>query len=427
VSTPRRRGGIAGWFRRFVPQRVRTRLTLLYAALFLAGGTILLGLSFALVSSSLPAQAPNVRPAPNFLSQCKQEATVKQQTTTGSQGKSSLKPGPTGLTQACVRAFQEGAQQAATNQRDRTLSNLYTYSIAGLLGLALVSAGLGWVVSGRVLRPVRRITETAQRASEDHLGERLHLDGPHDELRELADTFDAMLDRLDLAFASQRQFVANASHELRTPLTVMRTAIDVTLAKPTRSPEQLESMAERVRHSIEQAERTVEALLTLAASNQELHDIEPVDLATAVEDAMDEMETAAGELGLRVECDLHPGRTTGDRVLLERMVANLVQNAIRHNLPQGWVRLRTGSDNGHVFMEIANSGPVIPDDVVPQLCESFRRATGRLGRDGVGVGLSIVRSVAAAHHGTLTLVGLPAGGLEVAVRLPAARVDPVSS
>jgi signal transduction histidine kinase len=426
VNAPRGWPGVARWFHRFMPQRVRTRLTLLYAALFLAGGTILLGLSFGLVSNSLPSQAPNVSPAPKLLEQCKQEANSKQ-ANIDSRGKSSSKAGATALTRACEKAFQEGAQQAATNQRDRTLSNLYTYSIAGLLGLALVSAGLGWVVSGRVLRPVRRITETAQRASEEHLGERLHLDGPQDELRELADTFDAMLDRLDLAFASQRQFVANASHELRTPLTVMRTAIDVTLAKPTRTPDQLESMAQRVRRAIDEAERTVEALLTLAASNQEIRDTEPIDLATAVEDAIDQMESAASELDLRMECDLNPGSITGDRVLLERMVANLVQNAIRHNLPEGWVRLRTGSDNGHVFMEIANSGPVIPEDLVPQLCDPFRRVTGRLGRDGVGIGLSIVRSVAEAHHGTLTLVGLPGGGLEVAVRLPATPVDPAGS
>jgi signal transduction histidine kinase len=408
-----------------MPQRVRTRLTLLYAALFLAGGLILLGLCYALVSSSLPGvQAPKITFQPSVVAQCKQEASIKQQATVLNHGKSSFKGGIGALTKGCEKAFQAGLQQEALNQRNRTLSNLRNFSAAGLVGLALLSAGLGWVVSGRVLRPVRRITETAQRASEEHLGERLHLNGPQDELRELADTFDAMLDRLDLAFTSQRQFVANASHELRTPLTVMRTAIDVTLAKPTRSPEQLEAMAERVRRAIDQAERTVEALLTLAASNEEVRESEPVDLATAVEDAIDQMDTAASELDLRVVSDLHPGSVTGDRVLLERMVANLVQNAVRHNLPEGWVRLRTGSANGHVFVEVANSGPVIPDDVVPQLCEPFRRGAGRLGREGVGIGLSIVRSVTEAHHGTLTLVGLPAGGLKVAVRLPVVRDDP---
>ena len=165
--------------------------------------------------------------------------------------------------------------------------------------MAVASGGLGWIVSGRVLRPVRTITETAKRASEQHLGERLALTGPKDELKELADTFDEMLERLDAAFASQKRFVANASHELRTPLTVMRTAIDVTLAKASRTAEQLEAMAEKVRRSVDRAEQMIDGLLTLAISDQGQIGMEHVDLATAAEDALDTAAPVIEELGLR--------------------------------------------------------------------------------------------------------------------------------
>jgi len=211
----------------------------------------------------------------------------------------------------------------------------------------MASAGLGWVMAGRALRPVHNITEAARRASQEHLGERLHLAGPEDELKELADTFDAMLDRLDQSFAAQRMFVANASHELRTPLTTMRTAIDVTLAKPSRTPEQLEAMAEKVRRSIDRAEGTIDALLTLAASNQDVGSAEPLDLATAAEDALDALQGTVHAQNLRVEADLDEAEVAGNRVLLERMVGNLVENAVHHNITGGWVRVRTGSDALH--------------------------------------------------------------------------------
>jgi signal transduction histidine kinase len=422
VSTPRRRADIVRWLRRFMPQRVRTRLTLLYAALFLAGGTILLGLSFALVSSSLPVKAPQFKATSALLAQCKQEANIKQQATALNHGKSSFKGSVTTLTKACEKTFQSGLEQAALDQRNRTLSNLHTYSIAGLLGLVVVSAGLGWVISGRVLRPVRRITETARRASEEHLGERLHLGGPKDELRELADTFDAMLDRLDLAFASQRQFVANASHELRTPLTVMRTSIDVTLAKPNRSPAQLEAMAERVRTAVDRAEQTIEALLTLASSGDESAMVaDDVDLVVAVEDALDDVAPLASERGLTIDRDLEPSLTKGNRVLIERLVGNLIQNAVRYNVERGWVRVHTHVANGQVVLSVENSGPRVTDEALPGLCDPFQRGAGRIGEGGVGLGLSIVRSVSEAHHGSLQLVNPQKGGLAVTVTLPSAN------
>ena len=243
--------------------------------------------------------------------------------------------------------------------------------------------------------------------------------GPRDELRELADTFDDMLERLDTAFAAQRRFVANASHELRTPLTVMRTAIDVTLAKPSPTVQQLTDMAARVQRSIDRAESMVEALLTLALSDQGKLSTEFTDLATWAEDAIDAAAPDIERLDLHVEVKLDPAETTGDPQLLQRMIANLVDNAVRHNEPGGWIRLRTGSRDAAVYLEIANSGPFIPDDAVPSLFEPFRRMEARTGvRDGVGLGLSIARSVVTAHRATVTARSQPVGGLDISVVIP---------
>jgi signal transduction histidine kinase len=280
------------------------------------------------------------------------------------------------------------------------------------------------------------ITDAARRASEHNLGERLALGGPADELTELADTFDGMLDRLDRAFAAQRRFVGNASHELRTPLTMMRTAIDVTLAKPGRTEQHLEDMAIRVRRSVDRAEAMIDALLTLARSDQGVDGAEPVDLATLAEDALDAAAPGIARLGLKVDCRLEAAEVTGDRPLLERMVWNLVDNAVRHNEPSGWIRLQTAGGTGPGVtgaglggagvggaggcLHIANSGPPVPAELVPGLFEPFRRMAGRTGPpgDGVGLGLSIAGSVAAAHGGTVTARSQPGGGLDVTVRLP---------
>jgi signal transduction histidine kinase len=309
-------------------------------------------------------------------------------------------------------------------QRQAALSDLLAFSLVGLAVLTVASGGLGWFMSRRVLRPVRVITETARRASEQHLGERLALTGARDELKDLADTFDDMLERLDAAFAAQRRFVANASHELRTPLTVMRTAIDVTLAKPSPTPRQLTDMAVRVRRSIDRAESMVEALLTLAVSDQGTRSTEFTDLATWAEDALDAAAPEIDRLGLRVDALLDPAETTGDPQLLERMISNLVGNAVRHNEPGGWIRLRTGSRDAAVYLKIANSGPFIPDDAVPPLFEPFRRMAARTSvRDGVGLGLSIARSVVTAHRATLTARSQPAGGLDISVVIPRGLAD----
>jgi signal transduction histidine kinase len=414
--------------RRLWPQKVRTRLTLIYATLFFVAGSSLLGLTYGLVASSLPVHPPAATTAANQalnnlkdefsgqeLASLKYECLPASGTTTGT-------PVPASLRFACKQletAYAAGAAAGSEAQRGDALRNLLVFSLVGLGLMTAASGGLGWFMSGRVLRPVRVITETARRASEQHLGERLALTGATDELKELADTFDDMLERLDTAFATQRRFVANASHELRTPLTVMRTAIDVTLAKPSPTARQLTDMAVRVRRSIDRAETMVEALLALAVSDQGKLSTEFTDLATWAEDAIDTAAPEIERLDLRVVAALDPAETTGDPQLLERMIWNLVDNAVRHNEPGGWIRLRTGSSDAAVYLEIANSGPFIPDDAVPSLFEPFRRMEARTGvRDGVGLGLSIARSVVTAHGATVTARSQPAGGLDISVVIP---------
>jgi signal transduction histidine kinase len=416
MSVPRARGGPRWW----LPQTFRVRFTLVFAALFLIVGAALLGITYSLVAG-LPVKVSKPTPAQQKLAlECK-----KANAGAGKVPAAGPTPTPTSSPVAfaeCSRALSAvGAAEAAHQQRDQTLAHLLEYSLIALGAMTVVSGGLGWVMAGRVLRPVSSITAAARRASDRHLGERLGLTGPKDELKELADTFDEMLERLDAAFALQRRFVADASHELRTPLTVMRTAIEVTMAKPARTPEQLEVMAAKVARSAAQAEALIEALLTLAASEQAPASPELVDLATAAEDAVDSAAARAGRLGLRIDTDLAAAPACGNRLLVERMVGNLVDNAVRHNIRGGWISIRTGTGDRQARFEIANSGPVIPEELVPALFEPFRRVETRTSvHDGTGLGLAIVRSIGTAHGATIEAHSLPAGGLGVLVTLPLA-------
>jgi len=411
--------------RRLWPRKIRTRLTLIYAALFFVAGSTLLVLTYGLVASNLPTSPPSsLTISSQELSLLKQECGSADPATLaiGTNPKSASKPGPPPGYKpplACKQAYGSyvaGTSAGMIEQRQQTLQKLLSFWLVGLGLTTVASAGLGWFMSGRVLHPVRVITETARRASEQHLGERLALTGATDELKELADTFDDMLERLDAAFTAQRRFVANASHELRTPLTVMRTAIDVTLGKPSPSERQLTDMAVRVRRSIDRAESMIEALLTLAVSDQGKLSSEFTDLATWAEDAIDAVAPEIERLDLRVDTELDRAETVGDPQLLERMIRNLVENAVRHNKPGGWVSLRTGRRDGAVYVDIANSGPFVPEDAVPSLFEPFRRMEARTGtRDGVGLGLSIARSVATAHGAIVIANSRPAGGLDISV------------
>ena len=391
---------------------IRLRLTLVYSGLFLLAGAALLAVTYGLVAQSLNASLPAaaISQGRSYQDQalkiCKSTAISPDEIAKcKAQAQSSLK---------------KVTEDSAAFQRNQTLGHLLDYSLAALAVVAVVSAWLGWIVAGRALRPVHAITAAARAASEENLGQRIALAGPEDELKELADTFDAMLGRLDAAFASQRRFVADASHELRTPLTVMRTAIDVTLAKPGRTQAQLEAMAAEVRQAVDRAEALIEALLTLARSDRGNGPREALDVAVLAEDALDAAGPAIRARPVTVQAALRPGPALGDPVLVERLVINLVDNAVRHNVPNGWVQVATGTREGMAFIEVANGGAPIPEEVVPSLFEPFRRLSERAGSpDGTGLGLSIVRSVAVAHHGRVTARHRQAGGLEVSVLLPA--------
>jgi signal transduction histidine kinase len=390
---------------------VRLRLTLVYSGLFLAAGAVLLAVTYGLVAQSLSttsAPAPTAQ-ASKYVDQALRTCKAEN-----------LSPAAMAKCENTAEQSLTGVSKASVaDQRSRTLAHLLDYSLATLAALVFASAWLGWIVAGRALRPVHAITAAARRASEENLGERIALAGPDDELKELADTFDAMLGRLDAAFASQQRFVANASHELRTPLTVMRTAIDVTLAKPGRTPAQLEAMAVEVRHAADRAEALIEALLTLARSDRGAGPREPLDVAVLAEDALDAVAPAIRARPVTVQAVLEPAPAVGDPVLVERLVTNLIDNAVRHNVPDGWVQVATGTRAGMAFIDIANGGPLIPPELVPSLFEPFRRLSDRAGSgDGMGLGLSIVQSVALAHRGHATARPRPAGGLEITVSLP---------
>jgi signal transduction histidine kinase len=294
------------------------------------------------------------------------------------------------------------------------------FTLAGLGLGTLLAAGLGWAVSRRVLRPLTAVTTAAKAASQENLDRRLALAGPPDELKELADTFDAMLARLEAAFASQRRFVANASHELRTPLTEMRTLIDITTARPAASAAQLKPALAAIGAAVDKSEELIEALLTLARSDRGPGPAEAVDLPTAVEDAIDMIGPAAAAKQIQIGTSLQDAQVTGDRILLERLVSNLIDNAVKHNVTGGWVVASTKTGAGTAELTVSNGGEHIPADQVTGLFEPFRRLSGRTGnRAGSGLGLSIVASVATAHGGHAQARARPDGGLDVQITLPA--------
>ncbi|TVT56823.1 HAMP domain-containing protein [Amycolatopsis rhizosphaerae] len=390
--------------RRWPRPTLRTRLTLIYGGLFLLAGVVLLAVTYLLVSRQLPGAAITGA----------QHVQLEQQ----DPGSPPAVPPPP--------PNQTFVQDLIQQTRDSALRTLLTQ---GGIALAVVGAAAvlaGWVVAGRALRPLHRVTETARRiaeapAADRGLHERIGLDGPRDEIKELADTFDVMLTRLDQSFDGQQRFIANASHELRTPLTLNRTLLEVALAAESVTPEvdQLGTtlLAINARH-----EQLIEGLLLLARSEREVLDRSYVDLADVVEHVAD--QTPTGEVSLRVEAAEAP--TTGDPVLLERLAQNLVENGVRHNLAErGWVRVTSGVRDGLAVVSVSNSGPVVPRYEIPGLFEPFRRfgADRVAPRPGVGLGLSIVRAVARAHGGDVRAEPRDEGGLVVTVTLALAVTD----
>jgi signal transduction histidine kinase len=308
-------------------------------------------------------------------------------------------------------------------QKHAVLTQLVQSSLLTLAAVALLALAVGYLVSGRMLRPLRHITATARRLSGSTLHERIGLAGPHDEIKELADTFDGMLDRLHRAFDSQRRFIANASHELRTPLAINRTLIDVAVAKPG-APEAVRTLGGKLLGAITRHERLLDGLLLLARSEHELQERSPADLAAVARGAVEQLADAARRAGIAVTTVLQAAPTSGDLVLLERCAVNLVENAIKYNAPEARVWVRTGRFDGTVWLQVENTGPPVTDEQAESIFEPFRRLRrDRVGSArGAGLGLSIVRAVLTAHHGTARAEPRPGGGLAVTLRLPA--VDP---
>jgi signal transduction histidine kinase len=395
----------------------RSRLTLLETTLFALGGAALVVITYVLVAHSLSTTTtvtipPAIRQA---LAKCLQAASQHGGVRSD-------------LMQKCAAVYTSGVRAGAAAQRSTTLAHLLTYSVVTLAGVIGLAAVAGWIVAGRILRPVHRLTAAARAASEQNLSHRIALQGPRDELRELADTFDTMLERLDRAFTSQRQFIANASHELRTPLTVMRTAIDVVLAKPEPTRDELVSMAADIRQAVDHAQRLIEVLLVLARNEQARVLTDPLDLAAVVEDALE--GRAVG--GITTITTLDEAPVTGDGVLLERLVTNLLDNAERYNVAGGTVTISTTARDATSVLRVVNTGAVIPAGMVDRLFLPFTRLDDRTRHDGFGLGLTLVSSIATLHGGTVDATAVPTGGLDISVRLPL-RVrssptrDPVSS
>ncbi|MGH2872204.1 MAG: sensor histidine kinase [Solirubrobacteraceae bacterium] len=387
--------GGPSWLRRPAPT-VRLRLTALYGTVFLFTGAALLTFGYLFVRDNLVAR-PRLR----------DEALARLGIHPYYRYPFDFPIGSryAGLVHATETQILSGA-----------LHRLLVEYAIGLFAMTAISVVTGWLLAGRALAPLRRITATARRVSGENLGERIALRGPADELRELADTFDGMLERLDGAFASQRHFVANASHELRTPLAIMRTEIDVALADPDAGVQDLRETGEAVREMVDRCERLIASLLLLARSEVAARHAEPVDVASLVADCITDLWARAQESRIEVRDSLAPAWCSGDPGLLERLIANLIDNAIHHNEPGGFLDVQTRTVAGRVELVVVNGGRMIDPVCVRELAEPFRRLDRSV--RGFGLGLSIVRTIAIAHGGELVLDARPSGGLRVRVTLP---------
>jgi signal transduction histidine kinase len=304
--------------------------------------------------------------------------------------------------------------------RSEIISSLLWQSLLALAVVAVAAVGFGWLMAGRALRAVRHITDTARRVAGSNLRERISLVGPRDELKELADTFDAMLERLDASFDGQRHFAANASHELRTPLATNRTLLEVAVAQH-RVPLQFRQVIDTVLAASARSELILDGLLTLARCENQAIERLPVDLSDVAAGAVEETAGEAAAAGVTVDATPYPAPATGDPILLERLALNLVRNGIQHNHPGGWVTVTTrrAAIPGMVELEVSNSGPPVPPEQVGRLFEPFRRLDGNRASHphGAGLGLSIVRSIVQTHGGQLTAAARDGGGLIIQIRL----------
>jgi signal transduction histidine kinase len=426
-----------------LPRRtVRLRLTLLYGALFLLSGAALLAMTYffvdAATGNSFIVQGKNgvtiagyqVGTAPTK-SALGKPATISGSAATrvpaGTGGTGSGAPGGSraghGLTTKQIQGRARQFQDLALATHSRELHQLVVESGLALAIMAVVAIALGWVVAGRVLRPLRVITAATRDISASNLHKRLDLDGPDDELKELGDTIDGLLQRLEASFRSQRQFVANTSHELRTPLARQRTLAQVALSDPDANADSLRVAHERVLASGQQQEQLIDALLTLSRVQAGAISHEAVDLTPLVRNALVARTAEAESRGVLVIPTLAEAPLQGDPRLVERLVANVLDNALRHNVPGGMVVVRTGTRAGHGWFAVSNDGPVVEADQIERLYEPFERlgAERTNSGEGFGLGLCIVQAVATAHGASLMTEARPAGGLSVEVRFPPPR------
>jgi hypothetical protein len=383
---------------RFLRPTLRIKIALLYGGLVLLVGISLLFASMVLLDRSI-ARLP-------FFN-IKGNVTVTDDT---------------GATQTV------GPGQLATQARHDSRDYLLHTGLIYFTVIVIIGASGGYLLARQALRPIARVTRTAQQLSTETLDQRIDLGGPDDELRELADTFDEMLARLDAAFDGQKLFVANASHELRTPLAVIRTELDVTLSDPNATSEELRRMGEVALAATERAQRLVASLLILArlqsGHRSELEVREPVDLASLVAPVLATVSAEAAARSISIETEAGTAYTLGDPRLLERLIGNLVENAVRHNVDGGWLRVSCGAAGERAWLHVANGGQVIAPGDVDVLFEPFRRGAGkaRTATRGAGLGLSIVRLIVEAHHGRLQAAAPPFGGLAIRIELPRAGI-----
>jgi signal transduction histidine kinase len=408
---------------------VRWRLTLIYGALFLLSGAALLAITYTLVQHAT-VSGPAMRqdfvrsPPPNLL----------------------LKKGPPGNARFIVRGRRLTPAQAlrikrllrtetgkavvtiaGSGQRISDLHQLVIESAIALAIMAVISTFLGWLVAGRVLRPLRTMTATTREISEENLHQRLAMEGPHDELRQLADTIDGLLERLEGAFDAQRRFVANASHELRTPLTTTRALLEMALTDPRATVQSFRITCQHVLEESEQQEELIDALLVLAHSQRGLAHRELIDLNAITAEVVSANEAEVAARGLDLDLSLSPATLAGDSRLIGRLVTNLLGNAVAHNIENGSIRLRVETRGGQAVLTIGNTGPMVPADQVQRLLQPFQRLSPERVGGGLGLGLSIVGAIAAAHNATLEAAPGADGGLEVQVTFPrAARNGPVA-
>jgi signal transduction histidine kinase len=440
--------------RSWLPRRTaRLRLTALYGLLFLVSGAALLAATYVLferatafTTPKLPKipHAPAIQPLQLPLSKLfqAQHRLVQDQQTFR------LLPGPSAvslpafsplsaqltraqhrlsldqqrlaeavhqLAQAVHQVAQAGSAQAAQRASDSHQLLIDSGIALGIVALLAVLAG--WLVAGRMLRPIQRITRTARRISSSSLHERLDLDGPQDELKELGDTLDELFARLEAAFEAQRRFVAYASHELRTPLTRERALVQVALGDPSTS-EVWSATGRALLASNREQESLIDALLTLASGESGLEHREPLDLSVVAGAVLRGHDPDA--LGLEVDATLDVAPLDGDPRLLESLVANLVDNAIRHNVEGGRVEVAIGTDGDRAVLSLTNTGPVVPPAEIERLFQPFQRLDPRRIRhgDGHGLGLSIVRAIATAHGATIDARPSPGGGVAIEVVFP---------